>query len=266
GRVRLGCGHRLGFVSDGAVVRPHPRRPLRLRRTGAPAATQPRRPRDPRRRFRPALAGGRAFAARAGAGAGTAGGRPLAVRRTCPPAHRAGAARPAAGAGGHRRGEGHAADLRLASVVPPAGTAGVLAHRDVAVPRDRLRKRGGTGGQWALPLTSGRHPWFRKPDRLEYSPTAMYPRDESHVATLPLVPPGPGPWDDCFVNTAPVVLHRAGQVLRLTSGCDHWVVYDGTAHATCVEPQTGPADAFNLGSPELQPGQEASAWYRMEWD
>ena len=133
-------------------------------------------------------------------------------------------------------------------------------------PRGLLLEMSVTAGERAMPVVFGWHPWFRKPERLEFEPTAMYPRDQSHVATLPLVPPGPGPWDDCFVNTAPVVLHRAGQVLRLTSDCDHWVVYDGTAHSTCVEPQTGPADAFNLGSPQLQPGQQASAWYRMAWD
>ena len=76
----------------------------------------------------------------------------------------------------------------------------------------------------------------------------------------------PGPWDDCFVNTREVVVHRGGQRLRLSSDCDHWVVYDETAHSTCIEPQTGPADAFNLAPRVLQPGQSLQAWFRMEWD
>jgi aldose 1-epimerase len=45
------------------------------------------------------------------------------------------------------------------------------------------------------------------------------------------------------------------------------VVYDETAHATCVEPQSGPPDAFNLAPTEyLSPGASISACFLMEWD
>ena len=33
----------------------------------------------------------------------------------------------------------------------------------------------------------------------------------------------------------------------LSSDCDHWVVFDLPPTTTCVEPQSGPADAPNLG-------------------
>jgi aldose 1-epimerase len=124
-----------------------------------------------------------------------------------------------------------------------------------------------TAGEQAMPATLGWHPWFLKPDCLDFQPSRFYPRDAEGMATLPLAEPPPGPWDDCFINEQPVVLARGPQQLRLTSSCDHWVVYDQPAHATCVEPQSGPPDAFNLGlAQQLEPGATLSAWYRLAWD
>ncbi|MDG2538581.1 aldose epimerase [Dyella jiangningensis] len=117
-----------------------------------------------------------------------------------------------------------------------------------------------------MPAVIGWHPWFRKPDRLEFEPGRCYPRDADGIAHLPLVEPPPSPWDDCFINDRPVILHRGGRRIRLTSNCSHWVVYDETSHATCVEPQTGPPDAFNLGlATPLARGATLSAWFRIEW-
>lgn len=140
--------------------------------------------------------------------------------------------------------------------------------------RQRIEVHGGQvrmtlsvrAGSQAMPVALGWHPWFRKPDRVEFNPTAIYPRDGEGICTGPTVVPTPRPWDDCFVNTHEVVVHRKGQQLRLSSDCDHWVVYDETAHSTCIEPQTGPADAFNLAPHVLKPGQSLRAWFRMEWD
>jgi aldose 1-epimerase len=124
-----------------------------------------------------------------------------------------------------------------------------------------------TAGAQPMPATIGWHPWFRKPDRLDFEPSRIYPRDGEGIASLPLAPPPRGPWDDCFLNDKPVLLHRHGQSVRLTSDCKHWVVYDETAHATCVEPQSGPPDAFNLAPTEyLSPGASISACFLMEWD
>lgn len=100
-----------------------------------------------------------------------------------------------------------------------------------------------------FPVEVGWHPWFRKPDRLDFSPTAMYERDEFGLPTGRLVEPSPGPWDDCFVNTETIVLHYdrpAAPAVTVASDCDHVVVYDQPGDATCVEPQSGPPDAFNL--------------------
>lgn len=121
-------------------------------------------------------------------------------------------------------------------------------------------------GDQAMPRPSiGWHPWFPKPERLDFAPRAIYPRDADGIATLPLAAPPPGPWDDCFVNHEPVLVRRAGQALRLTSSCRCWVVYDQRAHATCVEPQSGPPDMFNLEPGTLAPGQVVQAWFHLEW-
>lgn len=122
-----------------------------------------------------------------------------------------------------------------------------------------------TADRRAMPATIGWHPWFRKPERVGFVPEMAYPRDDEGIATLPLRAPPPGPWDDCFVNREPVVLQRAGQAIRLTSDCSHWVVYDETDHATCFEPQTGPPDGPNLAPTILQPGDTLEAWFQIEW-
>jgi aldose 1-epimerase len=101
----------------------------------------------------------------------------------------------------------------------------------------------------SFPAEVGWHPWFRKPDRLDVAPTAMYERDEFGIPTGRLVDPSPGPWDDCFANTEPIALHydrAVAPMLTVTSDCDHVVVFDEPDDATCVEPQSGPPDAFNL--------------------
>lgn len=117
----------------------------------------------------------------------------------------------------------------------------------------------------AMPAAIGWHPWFLKPERIDFTPTKIYPRDGRGIAILPCVEPTSGPWDDCFINSDPVLLHYAGQSVRLLSDCDHWVVYDETAHATCVEPQSGPPDAFNIEQVSLQPGETLKRNFLIEW-
>jgi aldose 1-epimerase len=122
-------------------------------------------------------------------------------------------------------------------------------------------------GEHPMPATVGWHPWFLKPDRLDFEPSRIYPRDAEGMPSLPLAVPPPGPWDDCFLNDRPILIHRHGQGVRLSSDCNHWVVYDETEHATCVEPQSGPPDAFNLAPTQyLTPGAVVSSWFLMEWE
>ena len=119
--------------------------------------------------------------------------------------------------------------------------------------------------QHAMPVVLGWHPWFRKPERLDFAPQAMYPRDAEGIATVPCVPPTAGPWDDCFINRKDITLLAAGQQLRLRSDTDHWVIYDGAGHATCVEPQTGPPDGFTLAPHRLEPGQRLALDFELHW-
>lgn len=122
-------------------------------------------------------------------------------------------------------------------------------------------------GDHAMPFSLGWHPWFRKPQRLEFAPEAIYARDAHDIATLPPQPVPPGPWDDCFVNRKPVSLVRQAQRLTVHSECTDWVVYDQTAHATCVEPQSAMPDVFNLAPDRrLEPGQSAQVRCRTDWN
>lgn len=119
-----------------------------------------------------------------------------------------------------------------------------------------------------LPAEIGWHPWFRKPDRLEFSPTQMYRRDDLGLPTGELVEPTDGPWDDCFVNTHPIWLHydrSSAPIVRIDSGCDHCVVFDHLDHATCVEPQSGPPDAFNLDPHVVDPSAPLARTMTLSW-
>lgn len=119
--------------------------------------------------------------------------------------------------------------------------------------------------QAAMPAEIGWHPWFVKPDRVGFHPTARYERDHEGIAIDRLVEPGTGPFDDCFVNTEPVVVEIGGTTLTLTSDCDHWVLYDEPEHATCVEPQSGPPDAFTLRPRRLEPGETLRRRFSITW-
>jgi aldose 1-epimerase len=107
-----------------------------------------------------------------------------------------------------------------------------------------------------MPATLGWHPWFvRRLARtdtdveLRFEADRMYERDSAGLPNGRLVAPAPGPWDDCFVgvHSAPRLIWPGHLALELRSTADHWVVYTELAHALCVEPQTGPPDAVNLG-------------------
>jgi len=143
---------------------------------------------------------------------------------------------------------------------------GGIARQRIAIARDTLRLALSVTAQArAMPVVIGWHPWLRKPDRMGFAPSQCYPRDAEGIATLPLVKPPPRPWDDCFINRRPVIVQRGGQTLRLRSDCTHWVMYDEPEDATCIEPQSGPPDAFNLEPSVLAPGATRAAWYLWEW-
>lgn len=141
---------------------------------------------------------------------------------------------------------------------------GGRATHELEVAADRVRlAMEVTAGEQAFPVSFGWHPWFRKPSRLDFRPTHMYRRDDEGITVDELVAVRPGPWDDCFTNTVPVGLTIDGVEVQLSSACTHWVVFDEFPHATCVEPQTGPPDAFNIAPRVLEPGQTSRASFEI---
>jgi aldose 1-epimerase len=147
---------------------------------------------------------------------------------------------------------------------------GGTAHQRISVDHRAVRcELKVTAADQAMPVELGWHPWFLEPDELEFHPTQQYRRDADGIPDGTLVAPGPRPWDDCFVGADRAVL-RYGEsddelTVTVTTDCDHWVVYTEPVHATCVEPQTGPPDAFTIRPRALAPGGSLTRWMRWSW-
>lgn len=125
-----------------------------------------------------------------------------------------------------------------------------------------------------MPASIGWHPWFARrlegvPDALELDldAGAMYERDAAGIATSRLIPPPPGPWDDCFTDLRrPPVLRWPGFLeLTVESDCPDWVVYTIPEDALCVEPQTAPPDALNTDPTVVLPGRPLIAEMTWRW-
>lgn len=132
-----------------------------------------------------------------------------------------------------------------------------------------------------MPVMVGWHPWFNRflgdpaapaagpiEAELDLRATSMYELDRRAIPTGRLVEPPPGPWDNCFTGLAqdPTITWPGLIRLRLSSSCDHWVVYTEPGHALCVEPQSGPPDQFNRSPRLLAAGQRYQAWFRLGWE
>lgn len=127
----------------------------------------------------------------------------------------------------------------------------------------------------AFAASLGFHPWFRR--RLEGSASAeldfrartRLAVDSTGIPTGELLPPGEGPWDDCFLDVTepPAVLWPGVLRLRLRADTRCWVVYDTPAHALCVEPWTAPPDALNRdGAAIVEPGHPLILEMTLEWE
>jgi len=124
-----------------------------------------------------------------------------------------------------------------------------------------------------FPATCGYHPWFpRQLGRgghavLDFAPEQMYLRGQDDMIDGTLVAPSPGPWDDCFVQVRqPVRITWPGALqLELRADTDHWIVYNQPEHALCVEPQTGPPNAFAFSEPLVHPGSPLVLNTTMRW-
>ena len=218
----------VGQLPDGPVRRPHPRRPVQLRRARHQPAVDDAAERDPRHGPRSAVGRGRP-----GPGQEPCRGAPvhrprarLALRRTGEPAHRARQGRPEGldDAGGRRA---DARDHRLASLVPPATRSG----------RARPRRA---------------HPLRRSSSSRPSGCTSVDPMGSRRAGSSRL-PTAPGTTASSASARPHAWCGRSGSRSRLTSTCDHWVVYTEPEHAICVEPQSGPPERRQPGAAPCRP-------------
>lgn len=116
-----------------------------------------------------------------------------------------------------------------------------------------------------MPWMIGWHPWFVKPDQSPVDVGPMFRRDEYGIATAELVERPAGPVDDCFVAREAILTMRVGSVsVALSSDCECWVIYDEPAHATCVEPQSGPPNQVNDDPRRASRGSMVGRWFRID--
>lgn len=117
-----------------------------------------------------------------------------------------------------------------------------------------------------MPADVGWHPWFTKPDEVDFRAGLIYPRDDDYIPLREGVPATPPPWDDCFSEvTQPVGVRWGDLRLEITSSCAYWVVYDMPDYGTCVEPQSGPSNSLNSGPSIVEPDSPLIHWMRLGW-
>ncbi len=106
-----------------------------------------------------------------------------------------------------------------------------------------------------LPAWVGFHPWIPKriaggqECELNFSAEKMLLRDQGSIPTGDLVDIPPPPWDDTFfgVTTSPIIKWEGLAQIKISASVPWWVVYNEDSQALCVEPQTAPPNASNLG-------------------
>jgi aldose 1-epimerase len=99
------------------------------------------------------------------------------------------------------------------------------------------------------------HPWFpRDLDRggsaeLEFKAAKMLKRDEEGLPTGELITPPNSTYDDAFteIQGIPAVVWEDCARIEIESDAPWWVVYNEDSEGVCIEPQTAPPDAQNLG-------------------
>jgi aldose 1-epimerase len=122
-----------------------------------------------------------------------------------------------------------------------------------------------------MPGWVGFHPWFRKEinsEKIQLTAdfSQMYVRDNEKVATKTIAPPKPLPWDDCFIGVEPNIKLRWGDLLelKLFSNFPYWVIYSAPNDALCIEPQSAPPNAIELGKHQiLEPGESVTLEFQI---
>ena len=110
-------------------------------------------------------------------------------------------------------------------------------------------------GDCDLPAWLGMHPWFaRDLDRgssaeIEFKAGAMFKRDSEGITEGETISPTPQPWDDTFtqIQGTPAIIWEDAARIDIESDAPYWVVYTENSDGVCIEPQTAPPNAANLG-------------------
>ena len=126
-----------------------------------------------------------------------------------------------------------------------------------------------------MPASCGWHPWwYRTPNptgaavELELHADLQYVRDDEGIPTGELGPIQAPPWDDCFTNLgdpAAVLDWPATRTVEIGTDCACVVVFTEPEHAVCVEPQSGPPDAFNVDPHVVTPDAPLVVHARFGW-
>lgn len=110
-------------------------------------------------------------------------------------------------------------------------------------------------GACDLPAWLGFHPWFpRDLDRgasakIEFAALQMMERDADLLPTGKLIEPSRQPWDDAFteIRGTPAIIWEGAARIDIECDAPWWVVCTEDPEGICIEPQTAPPDAANLG-------------------
>ncbi|CAB4694294.1 MAG: galactose mutarotase [Actinobacteria bacterium] len=106
-----------------------------------------------------------------------------------------------------------------------------------------------------IPAWLGFHPWFRTQLEKGESAIVEFEADRMLVKGLDVMPTGeysspkPPPWDDAFTDfkRLPTITWPGAAKVSVTSPAPWWVIYTEDPVGVCVEPQSAPPDAANLG-------------------
>ena len=138
----------------------------------------------------------------------------------------------------------------------PSPYGGATVEQNIEVLDDALRwSLEYEPGDCELPAWLGFHPWFPRElarggsAEIEFAAETMLLRDSDGLPTGKSSSPGAQPWDDAFtqIRGVPAVVWEDVARIDIESDAPWWVVYTEDADAVCIEPQTAPPDAANLG-------------------
>ncbi len=106
-----------------------------------------------------------------------------------------------------------------------------------------------------IPAWIGFHPWFPRDLGIggnaivEFQAESMLIKGPDGMPSGEFATPKPPPWDDAFIGikNPPSILWPGAARVRISSTSPWWVIYTEDKDGICLEPQSAPPDAANLG-------------------